>query len=172
MIFTDRPVIFTDTLPLPSPFTIHHLPFPISHGDSALTLPLSCRYKFAMYEITIAKSFSAAHRLKEIGGRCEDLHGHNFKVEVTVTGRELNEQDLLIDFRDLKTWTLEILEDLDHKYLNDLETFKGVNPSSERLARTIYDRLQFRCRTSAVTVSKVTVWESENARVSYRGTPA
>jgi len=125
-----------------------------------------------MYEITIAKSFSAAHRLKEIGGRCEDLHGHNFKVEVTVTGRELNEQDLLIDFRELKTWTLEILEDLDHKYLNDLETFKGVNPSSERLARTIYDRLQFRCRTSAVTVAKVTVWESENARVSYKGTPA
>jgi len=124
-----------------------------------------------MYEITIIKSFSAAHCLKEIGGRCEDLHGHNFKVEVTVTGRDLNAQDLLIDFRDLKGWTLEILEDFDHKYLNDLEFFRGVNPSSERLAKTIYDRLQLRCRQSAVKVTKVTVWESENARVAY-GEPA
>jgi len=110
-----------------------------------------------MYEITIIKSFSAAHCLKEIGGRCEDLHGHNFKVEVTVTGRDLNAQDLLIDFRDLKGWTLEILEDFDHKYLNDLEFFRGVNPSSERLAKAIYDRLQLRCRQSAVKVTKVTV---------------
>jgi len=126
---------------------------------------------FAMYEITIAKSFSAAHCLKEIGGRCEDLHGHNFKVEVTVAGGELNRQDLLIDFRDLKGWTMEILGELDHKYLNDLEFFKGVNPSSERVARHIYDRLQVRCRQSAVKVTRVTVWESENARVAY-GEPA
>jgi 6-pyruvoyltetrahydropterin/6-carboxytetrahydropterin synthase len=122
-----------------------------------------------MYEVTIKKSFSAAHVLKEIGGKCEDLHGHNFLVEVTVAGNALNEEDLLIDFRDLKKWINEILDHLDHKYLNEVEAFKDTNPSSERIARYIYERLmkKFQTLNLVLTVSRVTVWESDNARVTY-----
>jgi 6-pyruvoyltetrahydropterin/6-carboxytetrahydropterin synthase len=120
-----------------------------------------------MYEATIRKSFSAAHILKEIGGKCEDLHGHNFVVEVTVKGESLNKEDLLIDFRILKRWTNEILEQLDHKYLNQIDIFKGMNPSSEQIARYIHDRLADNMTSMNLKVSRVTVWESENARVAY-----
>jgi len=85
-----------------------------------------------MYEVTIIKSFSAAHLLAEIGGKCEELHGHNFKVEVTVAAEELNSNGLLIDFRFLKKVLGEILEEIDHKYLNTLTSFAGKNPSAER----------------------------------------
>lgn len=122
-----------------------------------------------MYEVTIKKSFSAAHVLKEIGGKCEDLHGHNFLVEVTVEGEALNGEDLLIDFRDLKKWTNGILDQLDHKYLNEIDVFKGINPSSERVAKFIHDRLTETIESLdlGLVVSRVTVWESDNARVAY-----
>jgi 6-pyruvoyltetrahydropterin/6-carboxytetrahydropterin synthase len=120
-----------------------------------------------MYELTIRKTFSAAHILKDIGGKCEDLHGHNFIVEATVKGEALNEEDLLIDFRDLKRWTNEILDQFDHKYLNEIEIFRGMNPSSERIARYIHDRLADKVKTTGLSIARVTVWESENARVVY-----
>jgi 6-pyruvoyltetrahydropterin/6-carboxytetrahydropterin synthase len=120
-----------------------------------------------MYEVTIRKSFSAAHLLREIGGKCEELHGHNFIVEVSVAADALNEEGLLIDFRLLKRWTDEVLDGLDHKYLNELEFFKGVNPSSERIARFLYERIGEKARQANVPLTRVTVWESENARVSY-----
>ena len=121
-----------------------------------------------MYDVTIRKTFSAAHILKEIGGKCEEMHGHNFTVEVTVAGPSLNSEDLLIDFRVLKGWTNEVLEEMDHKYLNDVECFKGMNPSSEQVARYIYSRLAEKAASLKLTLAQITVWESENARVSYR----
>ncbi len=120
-----------------------------------------------MYEVTIKKSFSAAHLLKEIGGKCEELHGHNFLVEVSVVSESLNSEGLLIDFRVVKRWTDEVLEQLDHKYLNEIEYFKNINPSSEQLARFLYDRISEKSRQTNVTLSRVTVWESDNSRVSY-----
>lgn len=120
-----------------------------------------------MYEVTIKKSFSAAHLLKEIGGKCEELHGHNFLVEVSVAAESLNSEDLLIDFRLVKGWTNDVLELLDHKYLNELEYFKNINPSSEQIARFLYDRISEKSRPAKITLSRVTVWESENSRVSY-----
>ena len=120
-----------------------------------------------MYEVTIKKSFSAAHLLKEIGGKCEELHGHNFLVEVSVASESLNSEGLLIDFRVVKGWTDEVLEQLDHKYLNEIEYFKSINPSSEQLARFLYDRISEKSRQMNVTLSRVTVWESDNSRVSY-----
>jgi 6-pyruvoyltetrahydropterin/6-carboxytetrahydropterin synthase len=120
-----------------------------------------------MYEVTIRKSFSAAHLLKEIGGKCEDLHGHNFIVEVSAAADALDEEGILIDFRLLKRWTDEVLEGLDHKYLNELECFEGVNPSSERIARFLYERIGEKTGQAKVSLTRVTVWESENARVSY-----
>jgi 6-pyruvoyltetrahydropterin/6-carboxytetrahydropterin synthase len=122
-----------------------------------------------MFRVTITKSFSAAHVLKEVGGKCEELHGHNFRVDVTVSSRKLNEGDILIDFRVLKGWTAEILEDLDHKYLNDLPQFKGVNPTSEIVAKHIFDRLSGKAKPLKIKVEEVTVWESDNARVAYSG---
>jgi 6-pyruvoyltetrahydropterin/6-carboxytetrahydropterin synthase len=120
-----------------------------------------------MYEATIKKTFSAAHILKDIGGKCEDLHGHNFLVEVSVTGESLDREDLLIDFRVLKRWTQEIIDAFDHKYLNDIEYFKNMNPSSEQVARHLYERIAEKAMSLNINVSRVTVWESENARVAY-----
>ncbi len=120
-----------------------------------------------MYEVTIKKSFSAAHLIREIGGKCESLHGHNFLVEVSVAAESLNEEGLLIDFRVVKRWTEEILDQLDHKYLNELEYFKNMNPSSEQIARFLYDRIDEKARQAKTRLSRVTVWESENSCATY-----
>ena len=121
-----------------------------------------------MFRVTITKSFSAAHALR-IGGKCEDLHGHNFKVDVTVEGRELSPEGLLVDFRDLKRWTVEVLDELDHKYLNELPPFSGDCATSERVARYLFERIAERTRGLAARIAEVTVWESDNARVSFTG---
>ena len=120
-----------------------------------------------MYDVTIRKSFSAAHLLKEIGGKCEALHGHNFAVEITVRSEILDDQDLLVDFRKVKGWTQEVLDQLDHRYLNELEPFLDCNPSSEQIARFLFEQLAPQAQAAQVTLAKVTVWESENAKVSY-----
>ncbi len=91
-----------------------------------------------MFEVTIIKSFSAAHQLADIGGKCEELHGHNFKVEVTVGAPDLNSDGILIDFRLVKKWLKDILDEMDHQHLNDLPFFAGKNPSSENIAYYIY----------------------------------
>jgi 6-pyruvoyltetrahydropterin/6-carboxytetrahydropterin synthase len=122
-----------------------------------------------MYEVTIKQSFSAAHTLKEIGGTCEKLHGHTFIVEVSVSSCEITETGILIDFRILKEWTNEILKELDHKYLNEINYFKDLNPSSENVAKFIYDRISEKAENHHADVSRVTVWESEDAKVSYSG---
>ena len=121
-----------------------------------------------MYEITITRSFSAAHLLKDIGGKCEGLHGHNFIVDVSLAAPGLNKEGLLLDFRILKEWTDEILNELDHKYLNELPYFNDVNPSAENLARFLHDRVNEKAVRQHIEVSCVTVWESDNARASYR----
>ena len=120
-----------------------------------------------MYEVTIRKSFSAAHLLKEIGGKCEELHGHNFIVEVSVSAETLTAEGLLIDFRVVKRWTDEALDELDHKYLNEIPSFANINPSSENIARILFERISEKARPMRVSLSRITVWESENSRVSY-----
>lgn len=121
-----------------------------------------------MFEVTIIKSFSAAHLLAEIGGKCEELHGHNFKVEVTVGAPKLNSEGILIDFRLVKKWLKDILDKMDHQHLNDLPFFKGRNPSSENIAYYVYNEMQARVKEAEVKVLCVKVWESENAAVTYR----
>jgi 6-pyruvoyltetrahydropterin/6-carboxytetrahydropterin synthase len=120
-----------------------------------------------MFEVTIRKSFAAAHLLREIGGKCEELHGHNFTVEISAAADTLNQEGLVIDFRLLKNWTDEVLDQFDHKYLNELPIFKGTNPSSENIARFLYERIGEKAKPAKIRLSRVTVWESENARVSY-----
>jgi 6-pyruvoyltetrahydropterin/6-carboxytetrahydropterin synthase len=120
-----------------------------------------------MYEVTIIKSFSAAHMLSAIGGKCEELHGHNFKVEVTVTAQDLNASGILIDFRNVKKWLNEILDNLDHQHLNECPFFTGKNPSSENIAKYICEEMKLKSQQAEVKVSRVKVWESENAAVTY-----
>lgn len=120
-----------------------------------------------MYEVTIIKSFSAAHRLAAIGGKCEELHGHNFKVETTVAADRLDDNGLLIDFRFLKKILGEILEDIDHKHLNALADFSGMNPSAENLARHICEKMDKKIQAAGVKMVRVRLWESENAAVTY-----
>jgi 6-pyruvoyltetrahydropterin/6-carboxytetrahydropterin synthase len=121
-----------------------------------------------MYQVTIKRSFSAAHLLEEVGGGCEELHGHNFTVEVAASTKVLNAQGLACDFRVLKRWTEEIVGTLDHKYLNDLAYFKTASPSSENIARYIYEGIREKTQGQPFVLSGVTVWESESARVSYK----
>ena len=122
-----------------------------------------------MYEVTIRHTFSAAHTLKEIGGTCEKLHGHNFIVEVSVCSPTLNDAGTVIDFKIVEKWVDEILRTLDHKYLNELSYFHDLNPSAENIARFIYDRALEKAKIHHVGVACVTVWESENTRASYKG---
>jgi len=122
-----------------------------------------------MYEVTIIKSFSAAHLLAQIGGKCEELHGHNFKVEVTLAAPNLNESGLLIDFRVVKKWLNEILDQMDHKHLNELPYFAGINPSAENIAKYIYDQMKLKIKEPQVRIARIKVWESENAVVTYIG---
>jgi len=123
----------------------------------------------SVYEVTIKQSFSAAHMLNEIGDTCEKLHGHNFVVEISICSIVLSEEGILIDFRILKQWADEILKEFDHKYLNDISYFKDTNPSSENIARYIYDRISEKVKKRNLDVSRVTIWESEDARASYYG---
>lgn len=120
-----------------------------------------------MYEVTIIKSFSAAHLLADIGGKCEALHGHNFKVEITVAAEQLNNIGILVDFRFLKKILGEVLEELDHKHLNALTDFTGINPSAENIAKYIFEKMDARVKSAGVNMVRVKIWESENAAVTY-----
>jgi 6-pyruvoyltetrahydropterin/6-carboxytetrahydropterin synthase len=121
-----------------------------------------------MFEVTIIKSFSAAHLLAEIGGKCEELHGHNFKVEVKVGAPQLTNEGILIDFRLVKKWLKEILDRMDHQHLNELSFFTGKNPSSENIACYIYHEMKIMIRGTHIDVVEVKVWESESSAVTYR----
>ncbi len=120
-----------------------------------------------MYELKIITQFAAAHRLENFYGKCEGLHGHNWKVEVFLQGERLDEAGLVRDFGEIKARTRELLEEIDHKYLNELPEFRHQNPSSENLARFLFDRLAQVLDRDGVQVSRVSVWESDSACASY-----
>jgi 6-pyruvoyltetrahydropterin/6-carboxytetrahydropterin synthase len=120
-----------------------------------------------MYELKIITQFAAAHRLENFYGKCEALHGHNWKVEVFVQGERLDEAGLIRDFGEIKARVREVLEDIDHKYLNELPEFSQQNPSSENLARFLFERLGRVLDRDGVVVSRVSVWESDSACASY-----
>ncbi|MBM4284868.1 MAG: 6-carboxytetrahydropterin synthase QueD [Deltaproteobacteria bacterium] len=120
-----------------------------------------------MYEVKIVTQFSAAHRLDNFYGKCEALHGHNWKVEVFLQGQRLDETGLLRDFGVVKARTREVLEEVDHKFLNDLPAFRNQNPSSENLARYLFERLVPLLNGDGVQVSRVNVWESDTSCAAY-----
>jgi len=120
-----------------------------------------------MYHLKIQSHFAAAHNLLNYQGDCENLHGHNWKIEVTVKTEHLDSAGLGIDFKTLKRHTNEVLDRLDHKYLNNLEFFKGVSPSSEHISRYIFEALEELLTTPGVILESVRVWESDNACATY-----
>lgn len=127
----------------------------------------------ADYELKVITHIAAAHQLTMVGAKCENLHGHNWKVEVYVAGKELNAAGVLVDFGIIKQEVREICGQLDHCFLNDLACFSpDTPPSSENIARHIAITLQARLDalnlTPAVQVSRVSAWESENACATYR----
>lgn len=124
-----------------------------------------------MYELKILSQFAAAHQLREFRGQCEHMHGHNWKVEVFVKGETLGDDGLLIDFHDVKAATKRVLKRLDHKLLNEVEPFDRINPSSENIARHIFESLSKELDSRAVRVSRVTAWESDTACAAYYESP-
>ena len=120
-----------------------------------------------MYELKIVSQFAAAHQLREFEGGCENLHGHNWKVEVYISGKNLEKNGLLIDFRLIKEATKKALEKLDHKFLNELEPFTDINPSSENIARNLFESIARELNNEVVRVIRVTAWESDSACASY-----
>jgi 6-pyruvoyltetrahydropterin/6-carboxytetrahydropterin synthase len=120
-----------------------------------------------MYELKVQTHFSAAHQLRMVADKCENLHGHNWKVEVCVKGEQLNDAGILMDFGDIKRHVADIMKALDHKFLNELDIFPDGNPSSESIARYIADALQARIDDPSIAVSQVTAWESDNASATY-----
>jgi 6-pyruvoyltetrahydropterin/6-carboxytetrahydropterin synthase len=120
-----------------------------------------------MYELKVVSHFAAAHQLAMVAKKCENLHGHNWKVEVYLTGEKLNNAGVVMDFGEIKRHLSEIMTSLDHKFLNELVFFQDGNPSSENIARHIGIAMQEKITDPSVRVSRVTTWESEDAAATY-----
>ena len=116
-----------------------------------------------MFEVKVETHFSSAHHLLNYKGKCENMHGHNWKVEVTASGEKLDKSNILIDFKELKRITNDIIEYLDHKDLNELPEFAGESPSSEFIAKFIFYKL----KSQIQQITRVDVWETETSRASY-----
>ncbi|HZT36846.1 MAG TPA: 6-carboxytetrahydropterin synthase QueD [Bryobacteraceae bacterium] len=125
-----------------------------------------------MFEVSVEHTFAAGHSLRNYHGKCENVHGHNYRVVVTVAGEELNATGLLVDFVELKKRLRSISDRLDHQYINDLEPFTVVNPSAENLARYFYDELSSALQgepgQAPIRVAEVKVWETDTSTATYR----
>ncbi len=124
-----------------------------------------------MFELKVKTRFAGAHQLTMVGEKCENLHGHNWHIEVCVKGDKLNSAGVLVDFGDIKKAVKEVVKGhLDHKFLNDLEMFENVQPTSELIAVYIAQKVQSildQEKTKGIKVSKVMAWESDDACATY-----
>jgi len=123
-----------------------------------------------MFQVTVEDTFAAGHYLRNYRGKCENPHGHNYKVRVTLCGEELDRAGLLLDFKDLKDVMRDTVDRLDHQMINDLEPFTVLNPSAENLAKYFYDQTQAKLRSATngrVRVKDVTVWETDTTTATY-----
>jgi len=123
-----------------------------------------------MFQITVEDTFAAGHYLRNYRGKCENPHGHNYKVRVTLCGEELDRAGLLLDFKDLRDVMRDTVDRLDHQMINELEPFTVLNPSAENLAKYFYDQTQIKLRATTngrVRVKDVTVWETDTTTATY-----
>lgn len=125
-----------------------------------------------MFEVTVEQTFSAGHALREYRGKCENVHGHNYRVQVTVEGEALNSIGLLVDFVELKRAVRAVVDRLDHQFINDLEPFTRINPSAENLAKYFYDEVTQGLAGSGDEfpgkVAAVRIWETDTSLAVYR----
>ncbi|UCD10283.1 MAG: 6-carboxytetrahydropterin synthase QueD [Dehalococcoidales bacterium] len=120
-----------------------------------------------MYRVSIERHFDAAHYLREYEGKCENLHGHRYKVVANLKTETLDEIGLAFDFTSLKKSIDKILERFDHTCLNDIVPFTSINPSSENIASTIYSELKPQLEGQTAEIESIEVWESPDAWVTY-----
>jgi 6-pyruvoyltetrahydropterin/6-carboxytetrahydropterin synthase len=123
-----------------------------------------------MFEVSVEDTFSAGHALRGYKGKCENVHGHNYRVRVTLQSPQLDAIGLLVDFTELKRALREIMGRLDHQFVNDLEPFKTVNPSAENLAKYFYDEVTrlLPALPPGARVTDVIIWETDTSRAQYR----
>ncbi len=122
-----------------------------------------------MFEVSVEETFSSGHALRGYKGKCENVHGHNYRVKVTLTGPKLDEIGLLVDFTEIKRALRGIIGKIDHQFLNDLEPFKTENPSAENMAKYFYDemRRELKSMPEGATIAEVTLWETDTASAKY-----
>jgi len=125
------------------------------------------RERIRLYEVSITSHFSAAHHLNNYQGSCEAQHGHNWQVEVVVSGDKLDDTGILMDFKVLKKNVSEIMDSLDHVDLNTLEPFQSINPTSENLACYIYRQIADMISDTGCAVSRVMVHETPGSVATY-----
>jgi 6-pyruvoyltetrahydropterin/6-carboxytetrahydropterin synthase len=121
----------------------------------------------AQYTLKVLADFAAAHTLRDYPGACNRMHGHNWKIEAEVVATQLNAVGMAIDFKDIKREVRAIAKSLDHYYLNELEPFLEINPTAENIAQYFFRELAHRINTETVSVSALTLWETERACVRY-----
>jgi len=123
-----------------------------------------------MFEVSVEETFAAGHALRGYKGKCENVHGHNYRVRVTLEGGTLDSVGLLYDFVHLKQVIQSVIQALDHKFLNEFPPFDVLNPSAENIARYFYERLveQLRSQGNGARLQCVTVWESDTTSATYR----
>ena len=124
-----------------------------------------------MFEVSVEYTFAAGHALRHYRGKCENVHGHNYRIQVTVEGAQLNSIGLLVDFVELKKNTRAVADRLDHQFINDLEPFTVVNPSAENIAKYFYDELAPTVKgepAQGLRLASVTVWETDTSIARYR----
>jgi len=121
-----------------------------------------------MYELAVQLEFSAAHHLRDYPGKCSRLHGHNYRVEVTVAGQQLNRHGMIIDFGQLKQICQQVIDELDHSLLNDHPFFQQHNPTAENIARYLYTQAAEALTNTEVNLEAVRVWESATSSATYR----
>ena len=125
-----------------------------------------CIGSLNMYELVVEQTFAGAHNLRGYDGDCEKLHGHNWRVEVTLKAEKLNEIGMVMDFKIVKEKLEEILSHFDHTYLNELNEFKQENPTTENVSKVIYNNLSVQLPPE-IFVAKVKTWESEKCAAAY-----
>ena len=125
-----------------------------------------------MFEVTVEQTFAAGHALREYKGKCENVHGHNYKVQITVEGEQLNRIGLLVDFVELKRVVREVVDRLDHQFINDLEPFTVINPSAENMAKYFYDEVSKKMDGSngeaSTRIAQIKIWETDTSIAVYR----
>jgi len=120
-----------------------------------------------MFEVTVEETFAAGHALRGYKGKCENVHGHNYRVQISVEGPELDSIGLLVDFGDVKKLMRAVVAKLDHRFINDLPPFDVVNPSAENMAKYFYDEIASGVGPE-VRIRKVKIWETDTTSATYR----